>query len=327
MYYRIRHLTRFEYSAPVSESHMEIRMHPRTESQQRSLDFQLLVTPKAQVHSYRDYLGNSIDHFSVPAAHRQLQIHAESVVEVKDFTPLPYFLSPEAWADLDYIIETEDYWPELLDSPFCRKTDELEKLMREIGAVRRDDPLALLRELNSRLCHAIDYTPEVTTVDSPIDESLSLRKGVCQDFSHIMISMLRALRIPARYVSGYLYHGKDDHDRSGTGATHAWVEAYLPTLGWIGLDPTNDLLAGPRHIRTAIGRDYTDVPPTRGVLKGDAKSRLTVAVAVSASEDLPPDLTDLVQERDEELEREVAIAEAAVLQMEQQQQQQQQQQN
>jgi len=174
--------------------------------------------------------------------------------------------------------------------------------------------------LNTRLCEAIDYVPEVTRVDSPIDEALTQRKGVCQDFSHIMISMLRALRIPARYVSGYLYHGKEDRDRSGTGATHAWVEAYLPDLGWIGLDPTNDLLAGSRHIRTSIGRDYADVPPTRGVLKGEADSRLTVAVAVAASEELPPEVSELVTERDETLERELDAAEAAQLQMEQIQQ-------
>jgi transglutaminase-like putative cysteine protease len=122
---------------------------------------------------------------------------------------------------------------------------------------------------------------------------LSERKGVCQDFAHIIIALARQLRIPCRYVSGYLYHEAEAHDRSEAQATHAWAEAYLPTLGWVGFDPTNNLIAGERHIRTAVGRDYADVPPTRGVFKGTAQSELSVGVQVSTTAAPPPEAESL----------------------------------
>jgi transglutaminase-like putative cysteine protease len=136
----------------------------------------------------------------------------------------------------------------------------------------------VLRSLNSKLYDGFEYTKDSTRVDSPIEVALTSRKGVCQDFAHIMIALVRGLRIPCRYVSGYLHHDKSHEDRSPDGATHAWVEALLPGLGWVGFDPTNDLVAGKRHIRTAIGRDYADVPPTIGTLKG--RVRVTPSDAV-----------------------------------------------
>jgi transglutaminase-like putative cysteine protease len=144
--------------------------------------------------------------------------------------------------------------------------------------------LTTLRDLNQAIYDKFSYTPKSTRVDSPIDEALLSRQGVCQDFSHIMIALVRELGIPCRYVSGYLYHGEGTADRSTPGATHAWVEALLPGLGWVGFDPTNNLVASNRHIRVAVGRDYDDVPPTRGVFTGDAKSELSVDVKVELSE-------------------------------------------
>ena len=129
--------------------------------------------------------------------------------------------------------------------------------------------------------------------DSPIDLALLTHAGVCQDFAHIMITLVRQLKIPCRYVSGYLYHEDQGHDRSPAAATHAWVEAYLGELGWVAFDPTNNLMGCERHIRVAMGRDYADVPPTRGVYKGEAESELSVMVAVlpmdaPEPEELPP---------------------------------------
>jgi len=128
-----------------------------------------------------------------------------------------------------------------------------------------------------------EYSPSTTRVDSRIDEALRARRGVCQDFSHIFIALARHLGIPTRYVSGYLFGDESASDRSTEGATHAWAEALMPGLGWVGFDPTNNVIAGERHIRVAIGRDYADVPPTRGVYKGGAKSALAVAVEVAPS--------------------------------------------
>jgi transglutaminase-like putative cysteine protease len=143
----------------------------------------------------------------------------------------------------------------------------------------------VLHQLNEQMYRYFEYVPKSTNVDSPIDDALAMRAGVCQDFAHIMTTLVRSrLRIPCRYVSGYLYHGQEDQDRSIASATHAWIEALIPQLGWVGFDPTNWLVAGDRHIRTAIGRDYADVPPTHGMFRGRAKSELTVAVRVNPTE-------------------------------------------
>jgi transglutaminase-like putative cysteine protease len=293
MYYRIRHLTRYYYSAPVHESLTEVRMHPRTEGRQRCLDYQLAVTPKARVHVYRDFVGNSVHHFGVPAPHRELNIMAESVVEMKDFGLYPQALGPQAWAEIDEEVRRGDFWEMLLPSRFSRPTPLLLELAKKLNAERRDDPVQLLQELNSRIHDSFDYEPDSTTVDSPIDDALKLKKGVCQDFAHIMIAVVRHLGIPCRYVSGYLYHSDIEHDRSREDATHAWVEAWLPTL------------ARERHIRTAVGRDYADVPPTRGVFKGDAATAMAVAVSVSASGQLPPELAELVLPDEQSFPRDV----------------------
>jgi transglutaminase-like putative cysteine protease len=142
------------------------------------------------------------------------------------------------------------------------------------------DTLSALKRLNNVIFGAFDYEIGVTQVHSPIEQALCVRRGVCQDFAHIMIAIARGWGVPARYVSGYFYHRRQDKDRSGEDATHAWVEAYLPSFGWVGFDPTNNIMAGERHIRAAVGRDYADVPPTRGTFKGDADSELAVAVTV-----------------------------------------------
>ncbi len=289
MHYSIRHLTKFRYSSAISESVMEVRMQPRTEGGQHCTWFDLAVKPRAILTSYRDHLGNSIHHFDVPSHHANLAIKAEAVVEIAPQV-LPESLAADAWSDLDALVAQGDYWEMLMPSHFATPTEPLRKLAQELNVCRRDDPLSLLREVTAALRDAFEYAPQSTEVDSPIDVALKERRGVCQDFAHIMTTMVRELRIPCRYVSGYLFHRAEDQDRSAEDATHAWVEALMPGLGWVGFDPTNNLIANQRHIRVAIGRDYSDVPPTRGVFKGEAKSELSVAVQVSpSSAPLPED--------------------------------------
>jgi transglutaminase-like putative cysteine protease len=288
MYYSIRHLTKFLYSNLVSESMMETRMHPRSDQNQRCLTFHLSVSPRCRVFSYRDHLANHVHHFDIPGQHGQLVIVAESLVEVQPAPQIPAFLAPDAWGELDEMIEQGDYWEMLLPSEFALSTPSLDALAEELDVRRRDDPLMVLHQLNEQIFNHFEYVPKSTKVDSPIDLALLTHAGVCQDFAHIMITLVRTkLRIPCRYVSGYLFHGQSDRDRSVTSATHAWVEALVPQLGWVGFDPTNWLVAGDRHIRTAIGRDYSDVPPTHGIFRGRAKSELTVAVRVTPSQGTP----------------------------------------
>jgi transglutaminase-like putative cysteine protease len=290
MHYSIRHLTKFRYSAPISESFMELRMQPRTEAGQHCVWFDLAIKPRTRLTSYRDNLGNLVHHFDLPGHHTQLAIKSEAVVDIAPQT-LPESLGAQAWQELDALGTSGDYWEMLMPSRFASPTDLLDKLARDLNVRRRDDPLVLLRELTAALGETFEYAPKATKVDSPIDEALSNRRGVCQDFAHIMIALVRGIHIPCRYVSGYLYHRVEDRDRSAEDATHAWVEALLPGLGWVGFDPTNNLIASQRHIRVAIGRDYGDVPPTRGVFKGEAKSELSVAVKVDLSAVPPPEDT------------------------------------
>lgn len=283
MYYSIRHMTRFRYSAPISQSVMELRMEPRSEKGQRCLNFQVALNPHARVMLYRDYLGNVVHHFDIPGQHRQLVIVAESTIEMKASAELPESLPADSWDAIDQLAQAE--YDMLLHSQFTHPTPLLEALAAELNAVRRDDPMTLLRELNAAIYRTFDYRPQSTEVDSPIDDALQARQGVCQDFAHIMLALLRRLGIPCRYVSGYLFHYQDKADRSAQDATHAWIEALFPDLGWVGFDPTNNLLCSDRHIRVAIGRDYADVPPTRGVFKGEAESELSVGVRVALADE------------------------------------------
>lgn len=317
MFYAIRHLTRFRYDSPVSESIMELRMRPRTEGPQRCLSFQLSVEPRARQYEYRDYFGNAVHHFDVPGKHTQLRIVAEALVEAQEPPLLPERLDADAWKAIDTIVAGGDYWEMLAPSQFAEPTEELGFLLREMNVERRGDPLSLIRELNSAIYAWFEYVPKSTRVDSPIDHAIKTHQGVCQDFAHIMTALLREVRIPCRYVSGYLYHSKEK-TRSSDGATHAWVEALLPQLGWVGFDPTNNLVAGERHVRTAIGRDYSDVPPTKGVFKGHASSELTVSVRVSPSDAPPPPENELTISQDWSA---IAESDAAAASAAQQQQQ------
>jgi transglutaminase-like putative cysteine protease len=271
---------------------MEVRMHPRSEHMQRCFTFQLSVSPRARIFTYADHLGNHVHHFDIPTPHRHLTIVADALVEVDPPITLPPSLGLEAWQELDEMIEREDYWDMLRPSHFARPSPELERLAKEIGVDGRNgrDPLEILLLLNESVYSSFQYVKESTSVDSPIEDALYSRQGVCQDFAHIMIALARNLHVPCRYVSGYLYHDTSHLDRSAEGATHAWLEALLPGLGWIGFDPTNNLIAGERHVRTAVGRDYADVPPTVGIMNGSAESELQVRVRVTPSEAiLPPD--------------------------------------
>jgi transglutaminase-like putative cysteine protease len=288
MYYSIRHVTRFRYSSPVSESVMEVRMQPRDDVNQDCQRFQLQTTPRTRIQYYLDHVGNVVHHFNVPSRHSTLTITAEALVQVLPPDPIPDALAPETWDALGELLGRDGVWDLAQPSHFAHPTEALRDLARDLNIERGSDPLSTLRMINTAINQAFEYAPQTTRVDSPIDEALSRRRGVCQDFAHVMIALVRELGIPCRYVSGYLFHRREDQDRSQADATHAWVEALLPELGWVGFDPTNNLLAGARHVRVAVGRDYDDVPPTRGVYKGGALGELEVSVRVAPSEAPPP---------------------------------------
>jgi transglutaminase-like putative cysteine protease len=292
MFYAIRHFTRYRYSRSVWQSMMEVRMHPRSEGNQRCFVFQLSVNPRARIFGYTDSYGNLVHHFDLPSRHSQLTIISDALVNMEAQPSIPEVMEYGAWQELEEQVEKEDHWDMLMPSHFARSSPELERLAEEIGANERKgrSPLAFLQDIASGVHRSFSYVKKSTAVNSPIEDALRSRQGVCQDFAHIMIALVRNAGIPCRYVSGYFYHITETAHPAADGATHAWVEALLPGLGWVGFDPTINQLASKQHIRTATGRDYADVPPTMGMMKGKANTQLQVRVRVTPSQAvLPPD--------------------------------------
>jgi len=285
MHYTIRHVTKFAYESPISERVMEARMQPLSDARQHCIRFGLSTTPSSRVRMYQDPGGNMVHHFGIPGSHARLTLTAEAFVECTPPPELPSSLGPDAWETLDAATATGAFWDMLNPSPFAAKTAKLCELAEEMKLCRDADPISTLHQVMSDLYARFEYKPKSTRVDSPIDDALSTRQGVCQDFSHVMIALVREIGIPCRYVSGYMFQPVEKASRAADGATHAWVEAWLRDLGWVGFDPTHNSLTGEHHIRVAVGRDYADVPPTRGVFKGlsSVRSELAVAVSVGAT--------------------------------------------
>jgi transglutaminase-like putative cysteine protease len=262
---------------------MELWMQPQKSATQRLLSFDLELEPAAHLFSYPDSFGNAVYHFDVPHPHDRLEIVARSAVDTQAPSSLPDALDRGEWDRLRSDFIQGECFDFLRPHGYARRTSALDAFIAKhnIDALRRLDPLSAARELSHVVYGAFDYETGVTEADSPIDHALAEGRGVCQDFAHIMIAICRDWGLPARYVSGYLFTDRaQKSDRSDPDASHAWVEVFLPSLRWVGMDPTNDIPAGERHVHVAVGRDYADVPPSRGVFKGESESELAVGVSV-----------------------------------------------
>lgn len=282
MLLEVRHVTQYQYDEPVRESVMEVWMQPQKGLRQRLISFDLELEPASQLFSYPDTFGNAVYHFDVPQPHQRLTITARSAVETEAPAVLPDALDNGEWDRLRSDFVRGENFDFLHPHGFARETQALAAFVAEkaLAGTRARDPLTAVRELAKVVYQGFGYEAGVTRADSPIDDVLKSRKGVCQDFAHVMIAICRSWGIPARYVSGYLFTDRKAGDRSDPDATHAWVEVFLPSLRWVGFDPTNNIEAGERHICCAVGRDYSDVPPSRGVYKGETESQLAVGVLV-----------------------------------------------
>jgi len=220
--------------------------------------------------------------------HKDIRIVATSVVETERMTTMPEAL-PDTWPMRrveDYRIwDYQQFAGPVIDSP------ALADLARELYA----RPGIRIGELGQRMIRLInmkfDYTKGVTNAASPVTEVLELRKGVCQDFAHLMIALARSMQIPARYVSGLLHPDDTDRERfRGYTQSHAWCELYFPSFGWIGFDPTNSCVAGENYVKVAVGRDYRDIPPNKGVYRGQASESMNVTVQSERLDSIPSDL-------------------------------------
>lgn len=290
MKYRIRHITEYQYADRVSHCYNLAYMTPRTSLRQTCERSQITVAPHPAFTSKRvDYFGNQAFHFEIQRPHEKLVITSESDVEVFGQRSAPNLdfgiTCGEARQllttskDEDVILAREF----LLNSPMIKASKEL----LDYATSSFDDNRPLLSavaELTKRIYNEFTYSPEATTIATPLSEVLSTRKGVCQDFAHLQVGCLRALGFPAKYVSGYIetLPSPGQEKLVGSDASHAWISVYSPREGWFEFDPTNDQICGDQHIITAWGRDYFDVTPLRGVIFGGGENPiLSVSVDVA----------------------------------------------
>jgi transglutaminase-like putative cysteine protease len=284
--YHLLHATEFRYDGPVSESYNEVRLRPMHDETQSCLSFRLITSPASRGTSYRDAFGNWVHQFNILPEHQYLKIEAESVVLAHD-APTPAAQSMKL-SELDsHREELEEAHLDFVTPtgyvPYVAKLDELIAAASQMS----DGSVSGFVQAASDLIHRrFEYVKGATHVNSSIEDSLSVGAGVCQDFAHLLLGVVRKRGLPARYVSGYLVPGSAASPDAklqeviGGYASHAWAEVYLPGSGWIGLDPTLGKPLGLQHVRVAYGRDYGDVAPVRGVYKGHAGQRLSVDVRV-----------------------------------------------
>lgn len=270
--YTVRHATRYRYAAPVTASYGQHRLLPRDTPWQQVHDADVVILPEPDEHDeHRDLLGNRVGWFALQHAHTELEVSATSHVQVRA-PVLPEHDPPweEVRDELRHATDEASIEARglAIDSPLVAASPALRALSAETFTPGRGIVAALL-DLTSHLHAEFEFDPTATTVASPLDEVLERRAGVCQDFAHVMIGALRSLRLPARYVSGYLETQPPPGMQrlQGADASHAWVALHVPGHGWVDADPTNDQLVGDRHVTVGWGRDYADVTPVKGVIE------------------------------------------------------------
>ena len=281
MRYRATHTTRYRYDATVSQCQSEVRLTPRALPWQALLESRIEATPgPASVEAHKDYFGNDVTTFTILESHDRFAIVATSVVDVQP-RPAPV-AGDRPWEEVRDTLAAHDR-PDILeafeyvfDSPLVTAGAELAAYARPSFPAGRG-LLEALDDLSHRIHAEFTYKPDATNIDTPLLEVLKARRGVCQDFSHVMIGALRSLRLAARYVSGYLRSGAD---YQGSEASHAWVSVYLPGAGWVDFDPTNDVRPGTGHVTLGWGRDYADVTPVKGIALGGGHQLVEVEVRV-----------------------------------------------
>jgi transglutaminase-like putative cysteine protease len=281
---RVRHVTRYQYDAPVARSVHRLHLRPVTDWRQRVLSHALAITPDAPRVEYEDVFGNWSTRFELNQPYTQLTIAAESVVEITDSDPFAFAQLPIRPASYPLVWMP---WERTMLAPYLTPVELPDTQLQELtdygmSVVRRNsfDLMETLFAINLTLYHDYQYVPGCTDLDTTPFQVYLTRRGVCQDFANLFITLARLLGIPARYVCGYLYTGNHAQTRAQSDASHAWVQLYIPNIGWKDFDPTNGVLPRTDHVRVACGRHYRDATPTAGTLYSSAPERLTIEVTV-----------------------------------------------
>ena len=276
----IHHLTLYTYPDKVVDSANQIKLYPLSDNHQKVVEHRLQISHQPSIYTLPDYFDNTTGFFSVLAPHQELSI--ESFLRVEMSTP---FYAPRESASEVWNKFSEREW-QLRYFDFLKA--EAAKCEQEVLAViaahvKKDEhPLDSLNRLSEFINKNFTYKKGVTNIETQVDEIWKLKAGVCQDFAHLLLYMMRLLGIPGRYISGYICPGNSEW--RGEGATHAWAEAWLHDVGWVGIDPTNNCLAAERHVRLATGRNFTDTTPVKGTYKGPEEHVLEVTVQFSNTE-------------------------------------------
>ncbi|CAM3228345.1 transglutaminase family protein [Sporolactobacillus spathodeae] len=284
MKFNISHLTKYKYASEIADSVNEIRLTPRTNTHQTCLQSRITTSPQAPIYTYEDYFKNLVYSFSVADPHTLLTIHSESIVVTSNEEPVikSVLTGAQELEELASERFLDDYAEYLHPSEYTPITPDISQMASQFEASHTFASLAdKLTALTAQIKNDFTYDPSATQVQTKIDEMIQLRRGVCQDFAHLMIALCRTMGIPARYVSGYQYitdinGGNADFEQ----ASHAWVEAYIPGVGWTGFDPTNNVPINWRYIILAYGRDYKDIVPVKGIYHGTPQQKLDVIVDV-----------------------------------------------
>lgn len=279
----VLHRTRFKYAASVYESFNEARLQPVSAGAQVCHSFVLKVLPTSRLSHYLDFHLNYVHLFEVNQAHAELSVEANSVVTTGDLPALDPLVEPAPLSRLPECARLDRCYDFLQSSTYVEVTADLWRLAIDATEGQADSwqaAQAIMRYIHREF----QYQSSVTHAHTHMREVLQSRIGVCQDFAHVMLGLCRALKMPARYVSGYLYNGPVDQLK-GAQASHAWVEVYVLGHGWCGLDPTNARLVDGHYVKVAVGRDFADVSPVKGTYRGTAKRELSVDVLVSRLEE------------------------------------------
>lgn len=290
MIFDLTHRTRYAYQTTATLCHSEARLTPRSFESQTCLESRLTVTPKpAMMDGREDHFGNHVAYFSIQEPHDALEVVATSRVKVLVRDVYAGGISWEAAAeriDADLSVGAIAAREYRLASPFVPRKPFLEDYASTSFKSGRD-VVEALTDLNSRIHAEFEYVPGYTEISTPLAEVYESRKGVCQDFAHFAVGCVRAVGIPARYVSGYLETVPPPgmEKLQGADASHAWFAAYVPGAGWVDFDPTNDLVVSNQHVTLAWGRDFSDATPLKGVVSGGGTHRVSVAVDVERDEE------------------------------------------
>ena len=274
--FKIQHITTYAYDRLIQESMNEIKIFPILSSDQEVLQHELTITGNPEVNYFYDYWDNKAANFNLFPPHQELVINSRLVVRTNQSADLTMnFISvfDEMWNEVNGNLKMV----ELSRPDFIRAQSQIRSIIQAIYSP--DHSVAItIKNCCEYIFSNFNYIKGITTVETTIDEILEKNAGVCQDFAHVMLQVLRTLNIPSRYVSGYICPHKTG--LRGEGATHAWVEAWIPRFGWAGIDPTNNVWVTNTHVKLATGRNFADCSPVKGSFRGSANQRLTVFVSV-----------------------------------------------